>query len=35
MQPEDFEDSGDRVCDICDTPLGSSGECYNCEIDYD
>lgn len=30
MQPEYFEDN---VCDICDTPIGSSGECYNCEID--
>lgn len=35
MSPDDFDDSNEKVCDTCDTPLGSSGECYNCEIDYD
>ena len=31
---DSFEDE-DQVCSICDTPVGASGECYNCEIDYD
>lgn len=35
---EDFvigesDDAGEKYCDFCDTPIGSSNECYNCEID--
>lgn len=30
---DDIDARGERYCGVCDTPIGSSGECYNCEID--
>jgi hypothetical protein len=29
------DDSGERCCGTCDSPIGDSGECYNCEFDFD
>ena len=28
-----YHSEQDNDCPTCDTPLDSSGECYNCEID--
>lgn len=29
------DDSGERCCGTCDSPIDDSGECYNCEFDFD